>query len=129
MIFVSFDDSFLWGAVLCTCKMFSMPAASTFYMPVASPPVMPMSLEGENHSPALPYFRTTVLENLHHHSIVKLYAYFHRPVTPANAKTWGLYKLAHKKEQSAKFLSAAEGKQFIWKPLLKCYLSLPVSQL
>lgn len=32
-------------------------------------------LEGESHSPALPYFRTTVPENLHYHSIGKLYAY------------------------------------------------------
>lgn len=70
-------------------------------------------LEGENHSPALPYFRTTVLENLHYHSIGKLHAYSDRPVMPANAKTSGLYKLAHKKERGAKFLSAAEGKQFI----------------
>lgn len=127
MIFISFDDSFLWGAVLCTCKMFSMPAPSTYYISVASPPVMPMCLEGENHLPALPCFRTTILENLHPHSIVKLDAYSHRPVTPANAKTWGLYRLAHEKEQKAKFLSATEGEQFIWKPLLKCYLSQSVS--
>lgn len=86
-------------------------------LPIARSSSIPSSyanvLEGESHSPALPYFRTTVLQNLHYHSTGKLHAYSDRPVMPVNAKTSGLYKLAHKKERGAKFLSAAEGKQFI----------------